>query len=330
METLNSQSIFTITPDEVFNETAVAVFHYQYSHCELYKQYVDALVKDVYKIDTVEQIPFLPIEFFKTHRIVSTAKKEDIVFSSSGTTGIQTSKHYVADLGLYEESFFRSFRRFVGDPEDFAILSLLPSYQERGGSSLLYMMDKLMHASKHPYSKFYLEHTDELVNNLQCLANQKQKTILWGVSYALLDLIEKQSFDLPDLMVFETGGMKGKRKEMLREELHMRLKEGFGIKAVYSEYGMTELLSQAYTRGQSRFYAPPWMQIHIRDSYNPLTLHTESRKNGIINVIDLANFYSCSFIATSDIGKLYEDHSFEVLGRVDHSDIRGCNLLVNE
>lgn len=329
METLNPKSVFAIASDELFNETAMAVFHYQYAHCNLYKQYVDAFVNDINKIDAIEQIPFLPIEFFKTHRIVSTAKKEEIVFSSSGTTGMQTSKHYVADLALYEESFFRSFRHFVGNPEDFAILSLLPSYLERGSSSLLYMMDKLMQASKHPYSKFYLEHTDELLNNLQSLADQKQKTILWGVSYALLDLIEKHPLDLPDLMVFETGGMKGKRKEMLREELHMQLKAGFGIKSVYSEYGMTELLSQAYTRGQNRFYAPPWMQIRIRDSYNPLALHTEYRKNGIINIIDLANFYSCSFIATSDIGKLYEDNSFEVLGRVDHSDIRGCNLLVN-
>lgn len=329
METLNPQSIFAITSNEVFNETAMAVFHFQYIHCNLYKQYVDAFVNDINKIDTVEQIPFLPIEFFKTHRIVSTTKKEDIVFSSSGTTGMQTSKHYVTDLSLYEESFFWSFRRFVGDPEDFVILSLLPSYLERGGSSLLYMMDKLMKASNHPYSKFYLNQTDELLNNLQILANLKQKTILWGVSYALLDLIEKQSLTLPDLMVFETGGMKGKRKEILRDELHMRLKEGFGVQAVYSEYGMTELLSQAYTSGQNRFYAPPWMQIRIRDSYNPLKIHKEYRKNGIINVIDLANFYSCSFIASSDIGKLYEDKSFEVLGRVDYSDIRGCNLLVN-
>ncbi|MDD2622138.1 MAG: acyltransferase [Bacteroidales bacterium] len=330
METLNPLHIFTISTPETFRQTTIKVFRFQYAHCDIYRQYVDAFLHDIDSVKSIEQIPFLPIEFFKTHRVVSSLKQEEVVFVSSGTSTMPTSRHYVVDLGLYEESFLRAFRLFVGNPEDFAILSLLPSYMERGNSSLLYMMQRLMQLSKHPFSKFYLHHTGELVDNLQSLAAEKHKTILWGVSYALLDMVEKHCLHLPDLIVFETGGMKGRREELLREALHQRLKEGFGIQAIYSEYGMTELLSQAYTCGHARFYCPPWMQIRIRDIYNPLHILSTYGKNGAINVIDLANLYSCSFIATSDIGKLYADHSFEVLGRMDHSDVRGCNLLVHE
>lgn len=330
MEIINLDLIFSLSSEEAFRKTALDVFRFQYANCELYRRYVDSICPDNSSIETLEQIPFLPIDFFKTHRIVSTTKKEELVFSSSGTTGMQRSKHYVANLNLYEESFLRSFRYFVGDPEDLVILSLLPSYSEQGDSSLLYMMEKLMQKTKSPISKFYLHNTDELVVNLKHLAEQKQKTIIWGVSYALLDLIEKYNFYLPELVVFETGGMKGRRKELLREELHQRLKKGFGVEKIYSEYGMTELLSQAYTDGGNRFYSPPWMRILIRDTYDPLRLLPQHGKSGGVNVIDLANRYSCSFIATQDIGKAYEDTSFEILGRFDNSDIRGCNLLVHE
>ena len=330
METITIDDIFSIDTEEAFFDRVLRVFRYQYTYCDLYMQYVDATSSSVTSINELSQIPFLPIEFFKNHRIISSKEKENIVFRSSGTSGMQRAEHYVANLAIYEQSFLRGFRYFVGQPEDYAILALLPSYSEKGDSSLLYMMQCLMQKAKQPFSKFYLTNTDELVDNLKQLASIKQKTILWGVSYALLDFIETHQVYLPDLLVFETGGMKGRRKELLREELHLRLRNGFGVEKIYSEYGMTELLSQAYTYGSQRFYCPPWMRVQIRDIYNPLRLLTQKGKSGGVNVIDLANLYSCSFIATQDIGKCYEDNSFEILGRYDNSDIRGCNLLVNE
>lgn len=330
METITVDDIFTIQSEEEFSTMALRIFRYQYAYCNLYRQYVDSVLSSPLFINSLSEIPFLPIEFFKNHRIISLKEKERIVFRSSGTSGIERAKHYVAKPEVYEQSFMLSFRYFVGKPEDYAIVALLPSYSEKGDSSLLYMMQQLMQKAKQPFSKFYLENADELVDVLKQLATIKQKTILWGVSYALLDFVETYHVYFPDLIVFETGGMKGRRKELLREELHLRLCNGFGVEKIYSEYGMTELLSQAYTYGYQRFYSPPWMRIYIRDAYNPLQLLSQNGKSGGVNVIDFANFYSCSFIATQDIGKCYDDNSFEILGRYDNSDIRGCNLLVNE
>lgn len=329
METITRSDIFNISNNVDFEKLAMRIFHYQYANCEIYRQYVNRVAKDVTAIQTIRQIPFLPIDFFKHHRIVSGSFSDEIVFTSSGTTGMQCSTHHVVKVSLYQESFVKAFNSFVGNPEEFAILSLLPSYAERKGSSLLYMMEYLTQLSKHPKSGFYLYNKEDLVSNLQLLVASKQKTILWGVSYALLDLIETNTFSMPEILVFETGGMKGRRKEMLREDLHTRLKQGFGVSKIYSEYGMTELLSQAYSIGNQCFNTPPWMKVFIRDAYNPLHVFTSTGVSGGINVIDLANLYSCSFIATQDIGILHNDNSFEVLGRFDNSDIRGCNLLIH-
>ena len=328
MENITVNEICKPHSEETFRDLAIRIFQFQYVHCDIYRQFVNGVAPDINNIQSMEDIPFLPIDFFKTQRIISSSNSEEIIFESSGTTGSQPSKHYVADLSLYEQSFLRSFQLFVGNPKDFAILSLLPSYIERGNSSLLYMMDVLMQKSQHPLSGFYLNDTQKLVRTLKQLDAENQKTILWGVSFALLDLVENFSLNLPNLMVFETGGMKGRRKEMLREELHILLKQGFGVQTIHSEYGMTELLSQAYLMENQRFKTPPWMKIRIRDAYNPLRMVSQTAKSGGINVIDLANVYSCSFIATQDIGKLYSDQTFEVLGRFDVSDVRGCNLMV--
>ncbi|MGZ4034414.1 MAG: acyl transferase, partial [Bacteroidia bacterium] len=249
------------------------------------------------------------------------------IFTSSGTTGMIQSKHYVTDPDIYEKSYLEAFRLFYGDIEKQCVLALLPSYLERNGSSLIYMADDLIRKSKHPDSGFYLDNYDELIFKLKELESKDQKIILLGVTYALLDLIEKEKFHLKNTIVMETGGMKGKRKEMVREELHGILCEGFGLKVIHSEYGMTELLSQAYSKGNGIFNCPPWMRIIIRDTNDPFSFlpHT---KSGGINIIDLANINSCSFIATQDLGKTFPDNSFEVLGRFDNSDIRGCNLLI--
>lgn len=330
METITIDDIFSVDTEAAFSDMALRVFQYQYTYCNLYRQYVDAVSSSPLSIHTLSEIPFLPIEFFKNQRIISSKEKENIIFRSSGTGGMHRSQHYVAKPEFYVQSFMRSFRYFVGQPGDYAILALLPSYSEKGDSSLLYMMQYLLRKAIQPVSKFYLNNTNELADNLKQLAIKKQKTILWGVSYALLDFIEIHHVHFPDLIVFETGGMKGRRKELLREELHLRLRNGLGVEKIYSEYGMTELLSQAYTYGYQQFYCPPWMRIYIRDIYNPLQILTQKGKNGGVNVIDLANLYSCSFIATQDIGKSYEDNSFEILGRFDNSDTRGCNLLVND
>ena len=279
-----------------------------------------------HSVNKIEDIPFLPIQFFKSHRVISKSVSEVITFTSSGTTGSITSKHRVSDLNLYEKSFLTAFELFYGHPSEFAILALLPSYIERGGSSLVYMADRLINDSHNEHSGFYLKDIDALIEKLTFLEKTNQKTILLGVSYALLDLIEKQQFKLKNTIVMETGGMKGKRKEMIKDELHSILKNGFGVDQIHSEYGMTELLSQAYSIGEGVFHTPPWMKIRTRDTEDALSF--VEGKTGGINVIDLANLYSCSFIATQDLGRIREDGSFEVLGRFDASDIRGCNLMV--
>lgn len=329
---ININSIFNIKSDLDFRRMALDIFRYQAENNIVYKQYLQSLRISVNSIDQIEKIPFIPVEFFKSFEVITGSILEEHqskLFTSSGTTGQITSKHYVKDVSIYEKSFTRAFELFYGNIHEYCILALLPSYLEREGSSLVYMADDLIKKSKHHESGFYLHNYDELILTLQNLQDKKQKTLLLGVTYALLDVVEQ--FPLfrggNNLIVMETGGMKGKRKEMIREELHTVLSEGFGVNTIHSEYGMTELLSQAYSKGNGVFNCPPWMKILIRDTNDPFSYLPHGRTGGI-NVIDLANIYSCSFIATQDLGKTNPNTSFEVLGRFDNSDIRGCNLLV--
>lgn len=326
------ESIFDITTSDQFKKIAMAIFRCQVAENEVYSQYIKALKINIDKITEPEQIPFLPIEFFKTH-VIRNEKTEDRrkkkaqkIFTSSGTTGSIQSKHYVSDISIYEKSYRKGFEDFYGNIEEYCVLALLPSYLEREGSSLIYMTHDLIKKSKQPKSGFYLHNYDELLLTLQQL--QDQKTILIGVTYALLDLAERMGKgDYKNLIIMETGGMKGKREELVREELHDKLCKGFGVDVIHSEYGMTELLSQAYSKGNGVFDCPPWMKVLIRDTNDPFTILPHNKAGGI-NVIDLANINSCSFIATQDLGRSFADNSFEVLGRFDNSDIRGCNLLV--
>ncbi|MBP6424645.1 MAG: acyl transferase [Flavobacterium sp.] len=324
---ISTHDIFTISNQKQFDKIALKAFRFQYENNLVYREFCDFLKTDVQKVKSIEQIPFLPIQFFKSHSVVSTTNPIQTTFTSSGTTGMITSKHLVTDVSIYEESYRKGFSQFYGNIEDYAILALLPSYLEREGSSLIHMVDDLIQLSNHPESGFYLHNYDELIEKLIQLDQAGQNVILIGVTYALLDLVEKQSFQLENTIIMETGGMKGKRKEMIREELHQQLCNGFGVKSIHSEYGMTELLSQAYSLGDGIFECPSWMQISIRDTEDALSYVREGKTGGI-NVIDLANINSCSFIATQDLGKKYANGSFEVLGRFDHSDIRGCNLMV--
>jgi phenylacetate-coenzyme A ligase PaaK-like adenylate-forming protein len=323
-----AKEVFSISNEQEFEKVALSIFHYQVENCFVYRDYISNLGVDPAKILKVDQIPFLPIAFFKSHQVLSDHVNElEITFSSSGTTGMATSKHLVTDVSIYEQSFRQAFEIFYGPASEICILALLPSYLERDGSSLIYMIDALIKDSGHPDSGYFLHNHDELNEKLQRLQNADQKTILIGVTYALLDFTDKYQLNFPELIVMETGGMKGKRKEMVREELHDILTSGFGVKDIHSEYGMTELLSQGYSKGEGIFDCPPWMKIVLRDTNDPLSA-VEGQKTGGINVIDLANINSCSFIATQDLGRVYPDGTFEVLGRFDNSDIRGCNLLI--
>jgi len=324
---LSKERIFSIKNSAEFNAVALEVFRHQCINCTVYKEFIAGMKIDAAKITIVEQIPFLPVEFFKSHTIVSNSDAAEIVFSSSGTTGITTSRHVVTDVSWYEESFRRAFELFYGDIEKYTVLSLLPSYLEREGSSLIYMSEDLIRRSDNRDSGFYLYNYGELYHQLKKQQQAKKPILLIGVTFALLDFVERYAIDFPGLIVMETGGMKGKRKEMIREELHETLCKGFGVNAVHSEYGMTELLSQAYSDGNGIFRTPPWMRIITRDTNDPISL-VKYGKTGGINIIDLANVNSCSFIAVQDLGKVYEDGSFEVLGRFDNADIRGCNLLI--
>ena len=317
--------IFTISSEREFNEISLEIFRYQYDNVEIYREYVNSLNIDIQSIKKYDRIPFLPIEFFKTYKVMAKGFTEEKVFLSSGITGSSQSRHFVADLSLYENSFVKGFELFYGSPDKYTILALLPSYLEREGSSLVYMAEKLIKLSNNPKSGFYLKNYDDIAVLLR--KTEISKVFLLGVTYALLDLAEKYDLNLGDAVVMETGGMKGRRKEMVREELHSILEKGFEIDKVHSEYGMTELLSQAYSKGDGIFKTPPWMRVLIRDTNDPLSL-IGNGKTGGINLIDLANLFSCSFIATQDLGKKYNDDTFEVLGRFDSSDIRGCNLLV--
>jgi phenylacetate-coenzyme A ligase PaaK-like adenylate-forming protein len=324
---ISIHDIFTISNQKQFDKIALKVFRFQYENNLVYREFCDFLKTDVQKVKSIEQIPFLPIQFFKSHSVISSTNPIETTFTSSGTTGMITSKHLVTDLGIYEESYRKGFSQFYGNIEDYVVLALLPSYLEREGSSLIHMVDDLIQLSNQNESGFYLHNYDELIAKLIQLDRAGKNVILIGVTYALLDLVEKHSFQLENTIIMETGGMKGKRKEMIREELHIELCNGFGVKSIHSEYGMTELLSQAYSLGEGIFECPSWMQILVRDTEDALSYVREGKTGGI-NVIDLANINSCSFIATQDLGKKYPNGSFEILGRFDHSDIRGCNLMV--
>jgi len=324
---ISTHDIFTISNQKQFDKMALKVFRFQYENNLVYREFCDFLKTEVQKVKTIQQIPFLPIQFFKSHSVISDSNPIQTIFTSSGTTGMVTSKHLVTDVSIYEESYRKGFSQFYGNIEDYVVLALLPSYLEREGSSLIHMVDDLIQLSNHPDSGFYLHNYDELIEKIIQLDQSGQNVILIGVTYALLDVIEKHSFQLENTIIMETGGMKGKRKEMIREELHQQLCNGFGVESIHSEYGMTELLSQAYSLGEGVFECPSWMQISIRDTEDALSYVREGKTGGI-NVIDLANINSCSFIATQDLGKKYSNGSFEVLGRFDHSDIRGCNLMV--
>jgi phenylacetate-coenzyme A ligase PaaK-like adenylate-forming protein len=324
---ITTNDIFALSSQKQFEKTALKVFRFQYENNLVYQEFCNFLKTDPHKVKSLQQIPFLPIQFFKSHEVVSNTNRIEETFTSSGTTGMITSKHLVTDASVYEESYRKGFSQFYGNIEDYVVLALLPSYLEREGSSLIYMVEDLIQLSNRPESGFYLHNHDELIEKLTHLDQAGQNVILIGVTYALLDLIEKHQFQLQNTIVMETGGMKGKRKEMIREELHEQLCKGFGVSAIHSEYGMTELLSQAYSLGDGVFECPSWMQILVRDTEDALT-YVKDGKTGGINVIDLANINSCSFIATQDLGKKNPNNFFEVLGRFDNSDIRGCNLMV--
>jgi phenylacetate-coenzyme A ligase PaaK-like adenylate-forming protein len=321
---MDTRRIFEIQSPEQFEAIALETFVYQYQNVPVYREFCDYLGKNPTVIAQVADIPFLPIVFFKTHQVLSKGHQAEIIFQSSGTTGSIRSKHFVADLSLYRESFNRGFQHFYGAAHTYCILALLPSYQERSDASLSYMVWKLIGRSSHPKSGFY--EPSQLQRLLTELSGTNTPVLLIGVTFALLDLVESLKGPLKNVTVIETGGMKGRRKEMVREELHQVLCEGFGIDKVHSEYGMTELLSQAYSYGDGLFYCPTWMQIRIRDTEDPLT-SLEAGRTGGVNIIDLANRYSCAFIATQDLGKAHANGSFEILGRFDHADIRGCNLM---
>ena len=322
---INYESIFKIKTIDDFESMAVKIFKYQFDNNKIYRSFCDLIDKNPSDITNSNQIPFLPIKFFKSHTVLSSNQSIEKKFISSGTTNTNLSTHYITDLKLYESSFENSFKYFFGDIKEFTILALLPSYLENKNSSLIYMADKLIKKTNRKNSGFYLDNYIELKDKL--IELKKEKVILIGVTFALLNLIEKFNFKLPNLTIVETGGMKGRRKEMIRNELHTKLINGFGTNLICSEYGMTELLSQAYSTNNGIFQCPPWMKIHIREPQDALSF----KKNGItggVNVIDLANINSCSFIATEDLGKKNNENNFEILGRFDNSDIRGCNLLV--
>jgi hypothetical protein len=339
--------IFNVNENN-FQDQALEIFRFQYQHNPIYKTYVDMLRFNPKKINELRDIPFLPIQFFKTHRIHTTDFEPAWEFQSSGTTQTINSHHFIKDIELYRQSFTKAFELFYGPVEEWCIIGLLPSYLERKNSSLVFMVDELIRKSGHKQSGFYLYEHRRLHNTINDLENEKQKTLLIGVTFALLDLVQEYSFSLKYTTVMETGGMKGRREEMVRHELHELLRKKFNVDRIHSEYGMTELLSQAYSKGDGIFYCPPWMKILVRDEEDPLEVQSSEFRvqsrlpigdsslptpdaqlaaKGVINVIDLANIYSCSFIATDDAGRLYGDGGFEVIGRIDNSDIRGCSLM---
>lgn len=324
---INKDLIFNITSDTNFNSAALAVFKHQFENNSVYRSFCDLLYKHPSEVKKIKDIPFLPIQFFKSHKVVSNAQPTKATFTSSGTTGSSLSKHHLSDLKIYQQSFRRGFKSFYGAIEDYTVIALLPTYLESEGSSLVYMANDMIKQSKKSESGFYLHDLEALKKTLINLEKKEQKTLLIGVSYALLNLIEAHSFKLKNTIVMETGGMKGQRKELVKSELHAILKQGFGVDQIHSEYGMTELLSQAYSKGDGIFKTPAWMKILTRDPEDALGIQSIGKSGGV-NVIDLANINSCAFIATQDLGKVHPNGTFEILGRFDQSDIRGCNLMV--
>lgn len=314
------------TDEANFEQRAVELFHFQYQYNPVYNQYVNNLPIVGADVRSLAQIPFLPIQCFKTHTIKTTDFEPEVIFESSGTTGSVNSRHYVKDLGLYQRSFLTAFNHFYGPAEDWCVIGLLPSYLERRHSSLVVMVDELIRRSRHEASGFYLYEHEKLAGVLKQLEARGQKTILIGVTFALLDFAEKYPLSLQHTVVMETGGMKGRREEITRQQVHDILKAAFQLPAVHAEYGMTELLSQAYSSGAGLLHCPAWMKVLVREEDDPFAVHRIG--SGVLNVIDLANIYSCSFIATEDVGRVYRDGSFEVQGRMDNSDIRGCSLMV--
>lgn len=328
-----TSSIFNIQNEKDFENLCLETFIYQYENIEVYKNFVDYLNIDIKNINSIYDIPFLPIEMFKHHTILDKNKVANTYFQSSGTTNIQTfSKHWIADFNLYQESIYHSFKNFIGNPEDYIFLGLLPNYLERNNSSLIYMVDFLMKISNKEENGYFLYNHKELLDLLKRIKDKK--IILFGVSFALLDFLdfcnENGGFynaKNSNLIIIETGGMKGRKEEMTKEELLNILRKGFETEKIYSEYSMTELLSQSYSLGDNIYYSPSWKRVLIRNLEDPFS-YVPNNRTGAVNIIDLANRYSCAFIATQDLGKKYDDHSFQILGRIDHSDIRGCSLLV--
>ncbi|WP_027377184.1 LuxE/PaaK family acyltransferase [Kaistella palustris] len=346
------KNIFNIQTEADFRQKCLETFRYQYQNIKVYRKFVDYLNIDPTKVHEVDNIPFLPIEMFKNHTILDHTKNTELYFQSSGTTQMNLSKHWIADEKLYRESIAKSFEQFIGKPEDFVFLGLLPSYLEKQNSSLIYMVNFLMEKSGKPENGYFLYNHNELLELLQKLAVEDKKVILFGVSFALLDFLDFAQSDprfgksSAQLTIIETGGMKGRKEEMTKDELLGILQKGFGTDRIYSEYSMTELLSQAYSLGHNIYESPNWMRVLIRNTEDPFS-YVEKGRSGAINIIDLANQYSCSFIATQDLGKIIVDPEpfsvpesvlkgpkvlsdrFQVLGRIDHSDIRGCSLLVS-
>ena len=325
METLTDH-IFHLSSKADFEATALRVFGFQYENNTVYRTYCQHIGKSKEDVQTLSDIPFLPISFFKTHDVKTGEFEPELTFRSSGTTGMERSRHLIKDASLYRKSLIESFRHFYGNPSDYVFLALLPNYIEQQNSSLIYMMEELMHESGAKENGYYLYNHEDMYQKLIQLRDNQQRTILWGVTFALLDFAEKYTMDFPQLIVFETGGMKGRRKEMVKEELYGILRKAFGVTDIHSEYGMCELLSQAYSKGGNIFSTPPWMQLRLRSEKDPFD-GSNQMATGVINIIDLANLPSCAFIATEDLGRRHPD-GIEILGRMDHSQTRGCSLMV--
>lgn len=317
-----SHRIFAIGNDCEFQQAALSIFRRQAERCAPYRAYIDLVGIDPQAVRRIEEIPFMPIRLFKSHEVYCGDKAPEVVFTSSATTGMTPSRHPMASLALYERAFTEAFRRFYGEPSAWSLYALLPNYLQRQGSSLIYMADRLIAACGS--GGFYLDEYEKLIADMEADAKPK---ILLGVSYALWDLAEQYAPKLQHTIVMETGGMKGHREELPKEAFHKILCEGFGVERIHSEYGMAELTSQAYSKGENRFFCPPWMQVLVRDVNDPCDVRQRAGRGGL-NIIDLANYYSCAFLQTEDVGRLHADGSFEIEGRIDHSEIRGCNLLV--
>lgn len=329
IDNITSEQLFSIQSDDEFNEISLKIFHFQYKNCSVYQEFCQHIKVPLTTPIHYSEIPFLPIQFFKSKKILSSSSPVETIFKSSGTTSSGRSQHYVSDLKLYEESFINGFTKVYGNPANFTFLALLPSYIEQGESSLVYMVSKLIELSKDDRSGFYLNQNAILAQHLTQLDKEQKPTILFGVSYALLDLIEQfDQLSIPSIIIMETGGMKGRRKELPKDELHDQLKSVFKTPFIHSEYGMTELLSQGYAKENGIFTFPNWIKPIIRQSTDPLKIELNQHKTGGINIIDLANIWSCSFIATQDLGKL-SNLGLQIVGRFDHSDTRGCNLLLD-